>query len=90
MMGAKRKPAPSKLPAPRLLNFDIALELMRDGCPLVRMHLPVSEGGHAHYIVGKGGGRVSDKTAEALLGRNDVQPSGDGMFGTAQTFRIKR
>jgi hypothetical protein len=86
-----RKPARVKLPAPKTIKLDAAIALMRDGCLLVLMTLPASEGGHAYYVTGgRGGGRVSDETAEALLERNDVQPGGDNFsWGRSQTYRMK-
>jgi hypothetical protein len=68
----------------------MAVELMREGAVMVLMHLPAGEGGQAFYIVGKGGGRVSDKTAKALLEDDRVQPAGDYFgWGRSQSYAMK-
>ena len=79
---------PYKLPAPKNLGLQAALDLMRTGGALAELHLPSSEGGKAWYIA-PAGGRITAVTAARILERSDVQPSGDGLFGTSQTFRIK-
>jgi hypothetical protein len=64
-----------------------AIELMRNGQSLARMH--VSGGGQAWFIAPRGG-EVTQQVAEALLARNDVQPQADGLFpGMHQTYRLR-
>jgi hypothetical protein len=62
-----------------------AIELMRGGRHLVKMHAPH---GVQWYIVP--GGPVSDDVAQWLLARADIQPSADGLFpGISQTFKYR-
>ena len=44
---------------------------------LVRLH---SNNGGAGFYVWPNGGRVSNEVAQLLLGRNDIQPYGSGLF----------
>lgn len=70
---------------PTLTKTD-ALEYMREGRPLVRMHTRI---GMKWFIAP--GGEVSDAVAAHILARSDVQPGRDGMFpGCDQTFRLAR
>src|SRR5262249_3488833 len=63
-------------PNKRFVRLRDAIEYMRNGQSLVRMHVPC---GQAWFIAPRGG-EVTTETAEALLARNDVQPGGDGLF----------
>jgi hypothetical protein len=61
-----------------------ALELMREGKLLLRMH---TVNGMRWFIVF--GGQVAESVAKRLLARPDVQPYDSGLFpGCAQTFRL--
>lgn len=61
-----------------------ALELMREGKLLLRMH---TVNGMRWFIVP--GGPVAESVVKRLLARPDVQPYDSGLFaGCAQTFRL--
>jgi hypothetical protein len=61
-----------------------ALELMREGKLLMRMH---TTNGLRWFVVA--GGKLTDSVAERILARPDVQPSDPGLFrGCEQTFRL--
>ena len=63
------------------------VELMRDGRHLALMH-NVRRGKEWYLIPG---GRLKDDVAHALLAREDIQPSHDGLFpGISQTFTYRR
>jgi len=61
-----------------------AADMLRGGATLVKMH---GKDGLRWYITGAG--EVTERVANELLARPDVQPSNDGMFGTSQTFRLR-
>ena len=62
----------------------IALELMREGRSLMRMH---TTAGRKRFVVP--GGQITNRVAERILGRPDVQPHDRGLFpGCEQTFRL--
>jgi hypothetical protein len=62
-----------------------AADLMRAGGTLTQMH---SKKGPRWYIIP--GGEITERTANELLARPDVQPSSDGLFpGISQTFRLR-
>ena len=62
-----------------------ALDLMRGGGTLVQMH---SASGLRWYIVPHG--EVTERVANELLKRPDIQPSQDGLFpGISQTFKMR-
>jgi hypothetical protein len=62
-----------------------ALELMREGRPLMKLH---TVRGRRWFVVP--GGEVSDRVAERILQRPDVQPHQDGLFpGCDQTFCLR-
>ena len=53
---------------------------------LVRLH---SNNGGAGFYVWPNGGHVSDEVVQLLLGRNDIQPYGSGVFpGHPQSWRL--
>jgi hypothetical protein len=60
---------PYKLPAPKNLGLQAALDLMRTGGALAELHLPASEGGKAWYIA-PAGGRITAVTAARILERS--------------------
>ena len=60
-----------------------ALELMREGRPLVRMH---TNDGLRWYVVP--GGWITDAIAQQILRRSDVQPQCD-FPNCDQTFRLR-
>jgi hypothetical protein len=61
-----------------------ALDLMREGRLLTRMH---TVNGLRWFVVP--GGKVTDKVAERILARPDVQPHDSGLFpGCEQTFQL--
>jgi hypothetical protein len=67
------------------LSETFALELMREGKLLMKMH---TVNGMRWFVVP--GGQISDKTAERILARRDVQPHDSGLFpGCEQTFRLR-
>ena len=60
------------------LSLEKVLHLLRKPeARLVRLH---SNNGTAGFYIWPCGGRVSDEVAQLLLGRNDVQPYGNGLF----------
>jgi hypothetical protein len=62
-----------------------AADLMRAGGILTQMH---SKAGLRWYIVP--GGEITERIADGLLARPDVQPANDGLFpGISQTFRLR-
>jgi len=66
------------------LSESFALELMREGKLLLRMH---TVNGMRWFIVP--GGQVAESVVKRLLARPDVQPYDSGLFpGCAQTFRL--
>jgi hypothetical protein len=69
----------------RLILFKTALEHMRRGAKLMKMHAP---GGELTYFVVPGG-HVSEKDAEKLKQRPDVHAQNDGLFpGVSQTWHM--
>jgi hypothetical protein len=67
------------------LSETFALELMREGKPLMRMH---TVHGMRWFIVS--GGQVTDAVADRILARPDVQPRDIGLFpGCEQTFQLR-
>jgi hypothetical protein len=67
------------------LSENVALELMRENRPLMRMH---TTDGLRWYVVP--GGWITDAIAQQILRRSDVQPQRDGLFPNCdQTFRLK-
>jgi hypothetical protein len=67
------------------LSEGFALELMREGKLLMRMH---TVRGMRWFVVP--GGQVAESVAKRLLARPDVQPHDDGLFpGCQQTFKIR-
>jgi hypothetical protein len=68
----------------RTLSESFALDLMREGKPLMRMH---TVHGMRWFIVP--GGQVTDSVAGRILARRDVQPRDSGLFpGCDQTFQL--
>jgi hypothetical protein len=68
-----------------MITETFALELMREGRPLMRMH---GIDRMRWYIVP--GGQIADNVVERILVRRDVQPCRDGLFpGCDQTFRMR-
>ena len=68
------------------LSEAFALELLREGKLLTRMH---TVNGMRWFIVP--GGQVADSTAKRILSRPDVQPHDSGLFpGCEQSFRLRR
>ena len=69
------------------LSLEKVLHLLRKpDARLVRLH---SNNGGAGFYVWPRGGRVSDEVAQLLLGRNDIQPYGSGLFpGHPQSWRL--
>ncbi|PWT93557.1 MAG: hypothetical protein C5B56_00540 [Proteobacteria bacterium] len=66
------------------LSETFALELMREGKLLMRMH---TTAGMRWFIVP--GGQVADSVVRRLLARPDVQPQDSSLFpGCEQTFRL--
>jgi hypothetical protein len=66
------------------LSEAFALDLMREGKLLMRMH---TINGMRWFIVP--GGKLSDSVAKRILARPDVQPHDNGLFpGCEQTFRL--
>jgi hypothetical protein len=62
-----------------------ALELMREGRLLMRMH---GVDRPRWYVVP--GGQIADNVAERILKRPDVQPYDSGLFpGHPQTYRLR-
>jgi hypothetical protein len=69
----------------KVLTEDFALELMREGRPLMRMH---TVHGMQWFVVP--GGQINNSTAEKILARPDVQPGREGLFPQCeQTFRLR-
>jgi hypothetical protein len=69
----------------RTLSETFALELMREGRPLMKMH---TVNGMRWFIVP--GGQVTDAVAGRILARRDVQPRDSGLFpGCGQTFQLR-
>jgi hypothetical protein len=68
------------------LSENFALELMRQGRLLMRMH---TVAGMRWFVVP--GGQVAESDVKRLLARPDVQPHDSGLFpGCEQTFRLSR
>ena len=66
------------------LSENFALELMREGKLLMRMH---TVNGMRWFIVP--GGKITDSVAKRIFARPDVQPHDSGLFsGCEQTFRL--
>jgi hypothetical protein len=66
------------------LSETFALELMREGKLLMRMH---TVNGARWFVVP--GGKITDSVAKRILARPDVQPHDNGLFpGCEQTFRL--
>jgi hypothetical protein len=62
---------------PAKFSLEKALNVLRKpDARLVRLH---SNNGGAGFYVWPNGGRVSDEVAQLLLGRNDIQPYGNGL-----------
>jgi hypothetical protein len=71
----------------RISNTSHAADLMRSGSALVQMH-DIAAVRLRWYIVP--GGEITERIANELLARPDVQPSSDGLFpGISQTFRLR-
>jgi hypothetical protein len=69
-----------------MIDETFALELLREGNLLMRMH---TVNGMRFFIVP--GGMIADNVAERILARKDVQPHDSGLFpGHEQTFRMRR
>ena len=69
----------------RPLPEAFALELMRKGNPLTKMH---THNGMRWFVVP--GGQVTDTVARSILARPDVQPRDSGLFpGCEQTFQLR-
>jgi len=69
----------------KIENVLQAANLMRAGSILTQMH---GKNGLCWYIVP--GGEITERTANQLLARPDVQPANDGLFpGISQTFRLR-
>jgi hypothetical protein len=67
------------------LSETFALELMREGRPLMRMH---TVNGLRWFVVP--GGQVAESVVKRILARPDVQPHDNGLFpGCEQTFRLR-
>ena len=67
------------------LSETFALDLMRKGRPLIKMH---TVNGMQWFIVP--GGQVTDAVAGRILARPDVQPRDSGLFpGCEQTFQLR-
>jgi hypothetical protein len=67
------------------LSETFALELMREGKLLMRMH---TVNGMRWFVVP--GGEVADSVAKRILARPDVQPHDTGLFpGCEQTFQLR-
>jgi hypothetical protein len=68
-----------------MIDETFALELMREGRLLMRMH---TVNGMRFFIVP--GGQIADSVAERILKRPDVQPHDSGLFpGCVQTYRLR-
>jgi hypothetical protein len=66
------------------LKLGQAVELMRNGRPLMKMH---TKFGTSWFVVP--GGELTDADAQKIICRNDVQPNSDGLFpGINQTYKI--
>ena len=73
-------------PPRKFLNMERALDVMRRGREMVRLHGQTE--GCEYYIVD--GGPVTSATAEAILCRPDVQPHSSGLFpGCDQSWRLR-
>lgn len=57
-------------------------DLIRNGRALC---CEMTEEGPRYFLDG-GGATVTPATAQAIIGSGRVQPAGDGMFGTTQTY----
>jgi hypothetical protein len=69
----------------RTLSETFALELMREGKLLMKMHTP---SGMRWFVVP--GGQITDAVATRILARPDVQPHDSGLFpGCEQTFQLR-
>jgi len=67
------------------LSENFALELMREGKLLMRMH---TVNGMRWFIVP--GGQIAEGTVKRLLARPDIQPHDSGLFpGCEQTFSLR-
>ena len=72
---------------PAKLSLEKALHLLRK--PDARLVLLHRNHDGVGFYVWPRGGRVSDEVAQLLLGRNDIQPYGSGLFpGHAQSWRL--
>jgi hypothetical protein len=68
------------------LKLGQAVELMRNGRPLMKMH---TKFGTSWFVVP--GGELTDINAQKIIMRPDVQPGQDGLFpGVSQTFKISK
>ena len=72
---------------PNKLSLEKVLHLLRKpDARLVRLH---SNNGGAGFYVWPNGGHVSNEVVQLLLGRNDIQPYGSGVFpGHPQSWRL--
>jgi hypothetical protein len=69
----------------QILSETFALELMREGKPLMKMH---THNGMRWFVVP--GGQVTNAVAHCILARPDVQPRDSGLFpGCEQTFQLR-
>jgi hypothetical protein len=68
-----------------MIDETFALELLREGKLLMRMH---TLDGMRFFIVP--GGQIADNVAQRILARKDVQPVDSGLFpGHEQTYRMR-
>src|SRR5262245_31063201 len=68
----------------RTLSETFALELMREGKLLMKMH---THNGMRWFV--ERGGQITDAAAARILARPDVQPHDSGLFpGCEQTFQL--
>jgi len=69
------------------LSLEKALNLLRQpDAKLVRLN---SNNGGAGFFIWPGGGRISDRDAQVLLGRNDMQPYDSGLLpGHPQSWKL--
>ena len=72
---------------PPKLSLEKVLHLLRKpDARLVRLH---SNNGGAGFYVWPNGGHVSNEVVQLLLGRNDIQPYGNGLFSDhPQSWRL--
>ena len=69
----------------KTLDENGALELMREGRSMLKMH---TVHGMQWFIAP--GGQITETVAQRILARTDVQPQRDGLFPNCdQTFRLR-